>query len=80
MLKPLFEEESSVENSASDCHFPPQSVSFPGYFSPYIIPASSPIDGDLCVPDIARHKLHLIEKLGEGHFGTVIHFPYIHLL
>ena len=46
---------------------------FPSQLTPYVIPASSPIDGDLCLPDLARQKLHLVEKLGEGAFGS-IHF------
>ena len=91
VLKPLFEEDhSSCEDhsTTSDSNFPPQQplqqqqqqqspVSFPGPLSPYVIPAASPVDGDLCLPEIPRHKIHLIEKIGEGNFGTVSRFRFV---
>ena len=46
---------------------------FPSRLSPYVIPASSPVDGDLCLPDLGRHQIALLEKLGEGSFGA-LHF------
>ena len=92
VLKPLFEEDHSsceYHSTTSDSNFPPQQplqqqqqqqqspVSFPGPLSPYVIPAASPVDGDLCLPEIPRHKIHLIEKIGEGHFGTVSRFRFV---
>ena len=46
---------------------------FPSRVSPYVIPAGSPVDGDLCPPDLGRHQIGLLEKLGEGAFGA-LHF------
>lgn len=46
---------------------------FPSRVSPYVIPAGSPVDGDLCPPDLGRHQIGLLEKLGEGAF-SVLHF------
>lgn len=44
---------------------------FPSHVSSYAIPAASPIDGDLCPPDLSRHQIALLEKLGEGSFGSL---------
>ena len=44
---------------------------FPSHVSSYAIPVASPIDGDLCPHDLARHQIVLLEKLGEGSFGSL---------
>lgn len=87
LLKPLFEGDSSnVETSSASSASPstssssqkqlqqhalPTPQSFPGHFTPYVIPAASPVDGDLCLPEVTPHQIHVLEKLGDGNFGTV---------
>lgn len=95
VLKPLFEENSGLM-STSECESegaaiftappppPPQQLHpappFPSNVSPYVIPAGSPVDDDLCPPDLGRHQIGLLEKLGDnlaGTFGpahTALHF------
>lgn len=51
----------------------PPAPPFPSRVSPYVIPTSSPVDTDLCLPDLGRHQIGLLEKLGEGSFGA-LHF------
>jgi len=86
LLKPLFEGDSSnVETSSASSSSPSASsssqkqqqqlasppLSFPGHFTPYVIPAASPVDGDLCLPEVTPHQIHVLEKLGDGNFGTM---------
>lgn len=86
MLKPLFEENSAMsgdsesESTAAAANLfsvPPsqqqqqQHVPFPMRVSPYVIPTGSPLDGDLCPPDLNRHQIGLLEKLGDGAFGAL---------
>lgn len=48
---------------------------FPSHVSPYVIPAGSPVDDDLCPPDLGRHQIGLLEKLGENSAGAFGHQP-----
>ncbi|KAI9553288.1 putative epithelial discoidin domain-containing receptor 1-like [Daphnia sinensis] len=43
---------------------------FPSHVSPYVIPAGSPVDEHLCPPDLGRHQIGLLEKLGENSAGA----------
>ena len=49
----------------------PPGQPFPSSLSPYVVPATSPVDGDICPPDVSRSHIRLIEKLGEGTFGAL---------
>ena len=44
---------------------------FPSSLSPYVVPVSSPVDSDICPPDVGRSHIRLVEKLGEGTFGAL---------
>ena len=39
--------------------------------SPYLIPATSPVDTDLGLADVPHHQVRFLEKIGDGAFGTV---------
>lgn len=44
---------------------------FPFRVSPYVMPATLPVDGDLCPPNLGRHEIGILEKLGDGQFGAL---------
>jgi len=87
LLKPLFEGDlnsgelssssaselssSATSSSASSASASLPALSFPGHFTPYVIPVASPVDGDLCLPEVTPHHIHVLEKLGDGNFGTM---------
>jgi hypothetical protein len=71
------QQQSNNNNNGSGVAFftappppPPQqphpAPPFPSPVSPYVIPAESPVDDDLCPPDLGRHQIGLLEKLGES--------------
>ncbi|XP_071444959.1 discoidin domain-containing receptor 2-like [Hetaerina americana] len=43
----------------------------PGKFTPVKVPDGEPLDGDSPLFEFPRHRLRLVEKLGEGSFGMV---------
>ena len=49
----------------------PTAQPFPSSLSPYVVPVSSPVDSDICPPDVGRSHIRLVEKLGEGTFGAL---------
>ena len=55
---------------------------FPSHVSPYVIPMESTTTTDderLCPPDLSRHQIGLLEKLGEtGSFGPSHHSTALH--
>lgn len=48
----------------------------PGKFTPLKLPEGTPEDGGSIV-EISRHRLRVIEKLGEGLFGMVKYRSYV---
>lgn len=44
----------------------------PGRFTPIKLPEGPPLEGVAHLLDFPRHRLRLLEKLGEGDFGMVI--------
>lgn len=46
----------------------------PGRFTPIKLPEGPPLEGVAQLLDFPRHRLRLLEKLGEGDFGMVRFF------
>lgn len=46
----------------------------PGRFTPIKLPEGPPLEGVAHLLDFPRHRLRLLEKLGEGEFGMVSFF------
>lgn len=44
---------------------------FPSRVSTYVTPVTLPLDGDLSPPNLGRHQIGILEKLGDGQFGAV---------
>lgn len=49
----------------------------PGRFTPIKLPEGPPLEGVAHLLDFPRHRLRLLEKLGEGDFGMVSILIYI---
>lgn len=55
----------SLQSERREQHFTP------GRFTPIKLPEGPPLEGVAQLLDFPRHRLRLLEKLGEGDFGMV---------